>query len=159
MTLCIPLCICRLTLACIFSEISTKLLGMPAHPNWPSLTASGPYLMPTGLFCCPVSTVICHSASLFNNSSSVFLLPTPYWSSSAYFRTLRAQAFVWFRAKTDHRDRLLNGPPTQCHKQNGISGRLVTTYFIDMFHPPFEPVSAIGRREVIIYIFCGGGGD
>ena len=34
------LCICRLTLACISSEISTKLLGMPTHPDWPSLTAS-----------------------------------------------------------------------------------------------------------------------
>ena len=33
------LCIYRLTLACISSEISTKLLGMPTHPDWPSLTA------------------------------------------------------------------------------------------------------------------------
>ena len=62
-------CICRLTLACISSEISTKLQGMPTHPDWPSLTASGPYLMPTGLFCCPMSTANCHSASAFANSS------------------------------------------------------------------------------------------
>ena len=44
------LCICRLTLACISSEISTKLLGMPTHPDWPSLTAS---------FCWPLLTLDC----------------------------------------------------------------------------------------------------
>ena len=56
-------CICRLTQACISSEISTNLQGMPTHPDWPSLTASGLYLMPTGHFCCPVSTVNCSSPS------------------------------------------------------------------------------------------------
>ena len=83
------LCICRLTLACISNEISTKLLGMPIHPDWPSLTAAGPYLMPTGLFCCPVSTGHCPSASPFANSSSGFLLPTPDSRSLAYFRSRR----------------------------------------------------------------------
>ena len=50
------LCICRLTLACISDEISTKLIGMPTHPDWPSLTAS---------FCWP--SVDCHSALPFAN--------------------------------------------------------------------------------------------
>ena len=45
MTLCISLCICRLTLAWISSEISTKLLGMPTHLDRSSLTAAGLYLM------------------------------------------------------------------------------------------------------------------
>ena len=39
------LCICRLTLAWIFSEISTKLQGMPTHLDWFSLTAAGLYLI------------------------------------------------------------------------------------------------------------------
>ena len=34
-----PMCICRLTLAWISSEISTKLLGIPNHLDWSSLTA------------------------------------------------------------------------------------------------------------------------
>ena len=41
-TLCIPLCICRLTLAWISSKISTKLLGMPTHLDRSSLTALDP---------------------------------------------------------------------------------------------------------------------
>ena len=98
-------CICRLTLACISSEISTKLPGMPTHPDWPSLTASRPYLMPTGPFCCPASTAHCPSASPVANC----LLWVPSSNSSlsrslTHFRSRRrsrAQAFVLFRAKTD----------------------------------------------------------
>ena len=97
-------CISRLTLACISSEISTKLLGMPTHADWTSFTASGPYLMPTGHFCCPVSTPNCHSVSPFANC----LLWVPFSKSWLAFPCLlpvmsrsRAQAFVWFRAKTD----------------------------------------------------------
>ena len=45
MTLCILLCICRLTLAWISSEISTKLLGMPTHLDRSSLTAAELYLI------------------------------------------------------------------------------------------------------------------
>ena len=40
-TLCIPLCMCSLTLAWVSSEISTKLLGMPTHLDRSSLTAAG----------------------------------------------------------------------------------------------------------------------
>ena len=49
-TLCILLCMCRLTLAWISSEISTKLQGMPTHLDRSSLTVARLYLMPTGLF-------------------------------------------------------------------------------------------------------------
>ena len=55
-------CIPCASVVCISSEISP-------HPNWPSLTASGPYLTPTVLFCCPVSTGHCASVSPFANSS------------------------------------------------------------------------------------------
>ena len=48
-TLCIPLCICRLILAWVSSEISTKLLGMPTHLDQSSLTAAGLSRMPNGL--------------------------------------------------------------------------------------------------------------
>ena len=97
-------CICRLTLACISSEISTKLPGMPTHPDWPSLTASGLNLMPTGLFCCLVSTANCPSPSPVANC--LLWIPSSYcWPGFPYPLPVtsksRAQAFVWFRAKTD----------------------------------------------------------
>ena len=83
------LCICRLSLTFL---------------DWSSLTDPGPYLMPTGLCCCPLSTANCHSASHFANC----LLWVPSSNSSLAFPCLlpvasrsRAQAFVWFRAKTD----------------------------------------------------------
>ena len=63
------LCICRLSLTCISSEISTKI-----EECWLILTAG---LMPTGLFCCPVLTANCPSASPVANSFSGFLCPTP----------------------------------------------------------------------------------
>ena len=102
--LCIPLCICRLTLASISSKISTKLQEMPTHLDRSSLTAAGLYLMPTGHFSHPVSTP---SATLRRPSPtafSEFLCPTPDSRSLTHFRSRRrsrAQAFVWFRAKTD----------------------------------------------------------
>ena len=98
------LCICRLSLTCSFYEISTSheecwliLTGLP------SLILD--YLMTTGLFCCPVSTANCHSASPFancflwvplSNSSTHVPLPT-----SGLGRDLDSKPFVWFRAKTD----------------------------------------------------------
>ena len=81
------LCLRRLTLACISSEISTKLLGMPTHPDWPSLIASGPYLMPTGLFCCPVSTALLRLPSPI--ASLWVPLSNSFWPSLAYFRSRR----------------------------------------------------------------------
>ena len=97
------LCICRLTLAWISSEISTKLLGMSIHLDWSSLTAPGLYLMPIGLFCCPVSTANCRSASPVANC--LLSVPSSNFLSHSFIhfrsrRRSRAQAFVWFRAKT-----------------------------------------------------------
>ena len=99
------LCICRLTLRCILREISTKLRGMLTHLDWSSFTVPGPYFMPIGLFCCPVST-----ASLRHPSATAFsrfLLPTPLsltclsYPTSSLIQDLESKPFVWFRAKTD----------------------------------------------------------
>ena len=95
-----PLCLCRLTLACISSEISTKLLGMPTHLDRSSFTGTGFTLADCSLL---LSGVDCPLASPFANTFSEFLCatglvfpyPLPVTSRS------RAQAFVWFRAKTD----------------------------------------------------------
>ena len=51
-----PICICRLTLAWISSEISTKLLGMPTHLDCSSLTDSWTLSHANWSLCCPVST-------------------------------------------------------------------------------------------------------
>ena len=80
--------------------MSTKLLGMLTHLDWSSLTAAGLYLMHTG----PVSTANCPSPSPVANC----FLWVPSSHSWLAFPCLlpvasrsRAQAFVWFRAKTD----------------------------------------------------------
>ena len=100
-TLCIPLCICRLTLAWISSEISTKLLRMPTHLDRSSLTVAGFHLMRL-VSSAPVSTG--HSASPVANR----LLWVPSSNSlrafSSYFqwrRDLESKPFVWVRTKTD----------------------------------------------------------
>ena len=87
---------------CILREISTKPRGMLTHIDWSSLTAPGPYLMPTGLFCCPLSTrplrhpsPTAFSEFLFPIPSLAFPGPLPVASRS------RTQSFVWFRAKTN----------------------------------------------------------
>ena len=85
--------ICRLTLACISSEISTKLLGMPTHPDWPSLTASFSWPLSTALLRHPSPTAF--SEFLFPTLWLVFPCPLPV------VRRSRAQAFVWFCAKTN----------------------------------------------------------
>ena len=96
------LCIRRLTLTCILRENSTKPRGMLTLFPWSSLTAPRPCLMPTGLFCCPVSTApqrlpspTLFSEFLFPTLWLAFPCPLPVVSRS------RAQAFVWFRAKTN----------------------------------------------------------
>ena len=98
--LCIPLCICRLKLAWISSEISTKLLGMPTHLDRSSLTALDPISYEWSLVC-PVST-----AHLRHPSPTAFsqsLCPTPLAFPYPLPVTSRSwvQAFVWFRAKKD----------------------------------------------------------
>ena len=95
------MCICRLTLAWISSEISTKLLGMPTYLHRSSLTGLDP------LSCRLVSLlsgVDWSLASPFANSSSEFLFLTLWLAFPSYFRSrrdLESKPFVWFRAKTD----------------------------------------------------------
>ena len=78
---------------------------MLTHLDWYSLTAPGPYLMPTGLFCWPLSTAglpFCVTLRQLPSVCSFFQLlwlafPCPLLVVSRS----RAQAFVWFRAKTN----------------------------------------------------------
>ena len=109
------LCICRLTLAWISSEISTKLLGIPTHLDWSSLTTAGLYLMPTGLFCCPVSTAHCPSASLFANCflwvpSSNSLTGVPLPTSGRV--EISSSGLCLLSRQNRQRDRLLSRQPT-----------------------------------------------
>ena len=87
------MCICRLTLACISSEISSKPRGMPTHPDWPSLTAS---------FCWPLSTALLRHSS--PTAFSEFLFPTPWLAFPCPLPIAsrsQDQTFVWLRAKTN----------------------------------------------------------
>ena len=87
------LCICRLTLTCILREISAKPRGMLTHLDWSSLTAPGLYLMPTGLFYCPVSTAPLHLPSPTASLGSFFQLSLSLslslWRSLAHFQSRR----------------------------------------------------------------------
>ena len=92
------LCICRLTLACICA----KLLQATRNANSSLtvfLTASGLYLTPTALFCCPLSTAPLRLPSPTHLSGFLFqLLSSP---TSGLVGDLEPKPFVWFRAKTD----------------------------------------------------------
>ena len=107
--------ICRLTLAWVSSAISTKLLGMPMHLDWSSITAARPYPISCRLVS-QMSGVDCPLPLSFARRQ---LLPLgSFFQLRLAFRCLlpvasksRVQAFVWFRTKTK-RDRLLSGPPT-----------------------------------------------
>ena len=96
------LCICRLTLTCILREISTKPRGMLTHLDWSSLIAPGPYLMPTGLFRCPLSTAF--SAFLFPTLWLAFLCPLPVEISSS--------SLCFASRQNKQKDRLLGAPPS-----------------------------------------------
>ena len=94
------MCICRLTLAWISCEISTKLLGMPTHLDRSSLTDTGLTRANWSLLLSGVDWLL---ASPFANSFSEFPCPTPLafpYPLPVTSRS-RAQAFVWFGAKTD----------------------------------------------------------
>ena len=113
-------CSCRLTLACIYSEISTKLSGMPIHPDRPSLTASEPYLMPTGLFCCLVSTPTALLPRPSPTASCGFLLPTGRLASlGPAFPTpllvsseISSPGLCLVSRQNKQLDRLLGAPPS-----------------------------------------------
>ena len=94
------MCICRLTLAWISSEISTKLPGMPIYLDRSPLTGTG-LTHADWFLCCPVSTGHSHHPS--PTASSEFLCPTLLAFPYPLPVTSRswAKAFVWFRAKSD----------------------------------------------------------
>ena len=95
------MCICRLTLAWISNEISTKLLGMPTHLDRSSFTGLDSLSCQLVTFAvrCRLATRITFrqlpSQSSFVQLLLVFPCLLPVTSRS------RAQAFVWFRTKTD----------------------------------------------------------
>ena len=98
---CIPLCICRLMLAWISSEISTKLLGMPTYLDRSSITGLDP---PS---CRLVTSAVRHRLATRVTLRQLFLLSSFVELLLAFPCLLPitsrswAKAFVWFRAKTD----------------------------------------------------------
>ena len=96
----VPLCICRVMLAWISSEISTKLLGMPTHLDRSSLTDTGLTHADCSLL---LSSVVWPLTSPFANWLLWVPCPTPtrlLFLLQVALRS-RAQAFGWFSAKTD----------------------------------------------------------
>ena len=95
------MCICRLTLALISSETSTKLLGMPTYPDRSSSLLRTLSHADWSL-CCPVSTAT--RVTLLQLPSSQSLCLTLWLAFPSYFRSrrdLESKPFVWFRAKID----------------------------------------------------------
>ena len=106
------LCICRLTLACILREISTKRLGMPTHLDWSLL----------------LSVFDCLSAVSSPTDLSGFIYQLPLCASPCQLTWLlldqpflphfRSRPRSWVPAlclvscQNRQRDRLLSGPPT-----------------------------------------------
>ena len=90
-------------MTCILREISTKLLGMPTHLDWSSLAAAGLYLMRlvtqmSGVDSPLLLSVACRQQPFL---SSFFQLPLVFPCLLPVTSRSRAQAFIWFRAKTD----------------------------------------------------------
>ena len=103
------LCICRIPLAWISNEISTKLRGMPTHLDWSSLTAARLYLMRLVSQMSGVDCLLpfCVSIQQLSPAGSFFQLAVLSLSDLPFlphFRSRpksRVQAFVWFRVKTN----------------------------------------------------------
>ena len=107
-------CICRLTLTWISSEISTKLLGMPTHLDWSSLTVAG-LSHATGLSDVRCRLLNCHPASLIANS--LLWVPSSNSLTGVPFLLLvalrpRVQTLCLVLRQNRQRDRLLGRPPT-----------------------------------------------
>ena len=94
----------RWCVVCFFLRNFHEPRGRLTYLDWPSLAASGSYLVPIGLFCCPVSTANCHSASPFANCL-LWVPSSNCWLAFPYLLRVAsrswARAFVSFRAKTD----------------------------------------------------------
>ena len=115
-----PKCICRLTLAWISSEISTKLLGMPTHLDQSSLTALDSLLcrLVTSAVRCRLHLLppcLSHR-QLTSVSSFVQLLSR---SLPTYGRVEISSPNPLVSRQNRQRNRLLGGPPTWCHKYAG----------------------------------------
>ena len=96
-----PVCLCRLTLAWISSETSTKLLGMPTYPDWSSSLLWSLSHANSSL-CCPVSTALSVVRRQLPSSSPFVQLPSRVpIPTSGHTKTSSPKPFVWFRAKTD----------------------------------------------------------
>ena len=81
-----PVCICRLTLAWISSETSTKLLGMLTYPDQSS-SLLWTLSHANSSLCCPVSTAL--SIVRRQLPSSQFLCLTLWLAFPSYFRSRR----------------------------------------------------------------------
>ena len=98
-----PVCLCRLTLAWISSETSTKLLGMPTYPDRSSSllwTLSHANLS----LCCPVSTALSVVHRQLPSSSPFVQLPSRV--------PLPTSGHAEISSPKSQRNRLLGGPPT-----------------------------------------------
>ena len=96
-----PVCICRLTLAWISSETSTKLLGMSTYPGRSSslLWTLSPA---NSSLCSPVSTALSVVRRQLPSSSPFVQLPSRVpLPTSSHAEISSPKPFVWFRAKTD----------------------------------------------------------
>ena len=110
-----PLCIYRLTLAWISSEISTKLLGMLTHLDRSSFTGTGLTHADCSLL---LSGVDCPLASPFANS--FFSVPFSHSLTGVPFllpvtSRSQVQTLCLVSRQNRQRDRLLGGPPTKCY--------------------------------------------
>ena len=108
-----PVFLCRLTLAWISSETSTKLLRMPTYPDRSSS------LLWTSLACQLVSLLSGVDSPLVSpftklpSSSSFVQLPSRVpLPTSGHAEISSPKLFVWFRVQNRQRNRLLGGPPT-----------------------------------------------
>ena len=106
-----PVCICRLTLTWISSEISTKLLGMSTHLDRSSLTALDPISSDWSLRY-PVSTG--HSRHPSPTAFCQFLCPTPTRVPLPTFGhvEIAGTGLCLVSRQNRQRDRLLGGPRT-----------------------------------------------
>ena len=122
------LCICRLTLAWISCEISTKLLGMPTHLDRSSFTGLH------SLSCrCQLATRVTLRQLFFSvplSNSSRVPLPT-----SGHVE-IAGSGLCLVSRQNRQRDLLLGGPPTKCYtwanKKNPSSLKFFVRLFISV---------------------------
>ena len=119
-----PLCICGLTLACISSETSTKLLGMPTYPDRSS-SLLWTLSHPNSSLCCPVSTGHSrHPSQLFSPFVQLF-----------------SRSLTHFRSRRDRRLRHLFGfAPKQTKGPSASRTTYIVLHYIlqHQYRPSFK---------------------